>query len=472
MNKRTPPHTITKRSLLLPALAAALVALATACGAEGDLGLDPDDVDVHESESSITGGPLSIVGLKALAHDGNVPANVLDGNLYTRWSCSGVGCWIRADLGAVKSVTDVTVAWYVGNTRVNNYVISVSNDDVTYTQVLSGKSSGTTVQPEAYSFAARSARYVRLTVNGNTSNTWASVTELRVYGSDPAAPAPAPAPTPAPTPTPVPGSAGVDAFGTKNLYPSASGARQWAAKWSSSPRTLSAGQVDPLDPEFAMRGSGHTLEIKGDGTARSAGDVIRMYIGDPARTKKWKNVELTVYGKRVSELSTASTIGFEFQTRTDDGHTSSTRLNSAGLPLPCDGKAYGFSYRFDGRGLMEKELKHPTITRQVAKNVWNGSTFPKNQWVGMKMVVYSIDGGAHVKLELWRDLTDGANGGTWTKVNEYADVGGWAIDAATAATCNIAPDHIISYAQPLVILRNDQIGEQWYKKVSIREIQP
>jgi hypothetical protein len=51
-------------------------------------------------------------------------------------------------------------------------------------------------------------------------------------------------------------------------------------------------------------------------------------------------------------------------------------------------------------------------------------------------------------------------------------VGGWAVNATTAASCNIAPDFIITAPQPYVILRNDQVAEQWYKKVSIREIQP
>jgi hypothetical protein len=273
--------------------------------------------------------------------------------------------------------------------------------------------------------------------------------------------------------TSVQATTGVDAFGTRNLYPSAPGAREWHVKWSSNPRVLRDGQRDPCDAEFAMRGASNTLEIKGDGTARSYGDVIRLYVGDPTKAKKWGNVELTVYGMRVSERSGAgSAVGFEFQARTDDGHTSVDALNAAGLPIQCDGKSYGFSFRTDGRALVEKELKHPITTAQVARNVWGGGVFPKNQWVGMKLVVYGVDGGRHVKLEIWRDLTDGAGGGTWEKVLEHVDAGGWSIDAAAAASCRIPADYIITEAQPLVILRNDSISEQWYKKVSIREIQP
>jgi hypothetical protein len=275
------------------------------------------------------------------------------------------------------------------------------------------------------------------------------------------------------TPTTGAPPADVDAFGTRNLYPSAASGREWHAAWSANPRVLRDGDVDPYDPQFSMRGSNHTLDIKGDGTARSSGDVIRMYVGDPTRAARWTNVELTVYGMRVSEQRGAgSAVGFEFQIRTDDGHTSASRLDRAGLPIQCDGKAYGFSFRTDGRALVEKELKHPITTAQVAKNVWDGAPFPRNAWVGMKLIVYTVDGGRHVKQEIWRDLTDGANGGTWEKVLENVDAGGWAIDAAAAASCRIPADYIITEAQPLVILRNDAVTEQWFKKVTIREIQP
>ncbi len=55
---------------------------------------------------------------------------------------------------------------------------------------------------------------------------------------------------------------------------------------------------------------------------------------------------------------------------------------------------------------------------------------------------------------------------------EYTDAGGWAVDATTAASCKIPTDYIITPPQAFIVLRNDQVGEQWYKKVSIREIRP
>jgi hypothetical protein len=125
------------------------------------------------------------VGVTARGSDGNVPANVLDGDLSTRWSCEGVGCWIRADLGEQKPVTGLAVAWFVGDERTNDFTISVSSDDSAYTTVFAGKSSGTTLQLEPYAISATPARYVKLTVNGNSDSAWASVTELQVFGVAP-----------------------------------------------------------------------------------------------------------------------------------------------------------------------------------------------------------------------------------------------------------------------------------------------
>ena len=67
----------------------------------------------------------------ASGNDGNVPSNVLDNNLNTRWSNLGVGSWIQLDLGAKKSICSVDITWYRGDVRQNNFVISIS-DDGTY----------------------------------------------------------------------------------------------------------------------------------------------------------------------------------------------------------------------------------------------------------------------------------------------------------------------------------------------------
>ncbi|QSQ19255.1 metallophosphoesterase [Pyxidicoccus parkwayensis] len=124
---------------------------------------------------------------------GSVAANTQDDNLTTRWSGPGKGAWLTMDLGASKAVAGATVAWHQGNTRQNNFVVSTSTDGSTFTQAYSGTSALNT-SAQTYAFSARQARYVRITVNGNTVNDWASITESRACAEQTTPP-----PTPVPT---------------------------------------------------------------------------------------------------------------------------------------------------------------------------------------------------------------------------------------------------------------------------------
>jgi hypothetical protein len=124
---------------------------------------------------------LDIASVVASAQDDNLAVNVLDGNLATRWSGSGIGTYITADLGSRKQVCRVVLAWYRGNERTNQFALSVSNDGVNFSPLYSG-SSAQNLALQTYTVTPTTARYVRLTVNGNTQNDWASVTELQVHG--------------------------------------------------------------------------------------------------------------------------------------------------------------------------------------------------------------------------------------------------------------------------------------------------
>jgi hypothetical protein len=134
---------------------------------------------------------ISNNAISASGNDGNVPSNVLDNNFGTRWSNQGVGSWIRADLGSSNHVCSVSLAWYKGNERKYNYIISTSSDGVTFSNKLNGQSSGKTLDTETYTIPSTNARYVKVTVNGNTDpnlGNWASITELDIAGSSPDCP--------------------------------------------------------------------------------------------------------------------------------------------------------------------------------------------------------------------------------------------------------------------------------------------
>jgi len=125
--------------------------------------------------------PVTLRGLTLSAShdDGNIPKNVLDGDLDTRWSASGEKEWIGFDFGKPRSVEAVRIAWYSGDKRSTSFQIETSANGKAWQLAHKGNSGGKTAALEAYPLAkAQSTRYLRVTCFGNTSNLWNSITEL------------------------------------------------------------------------------------------------------------------------------------------------------------------------------------------------------------------------------------------------------------------------------------------------------
>ncbi|HKQ22476.1 MAG TPA: Ig-like domain-containing protein, partial [Nitrososphaeraceae archaeon] len=131
---------------------------------------------------------LPISSAFASANDGNLPSNVLDNNLNTRWSNSPGQSWIAADLGSTKNVCSVDLAWYLGNQREYAYIIIKSTDGNTWTDVFSGSSTFGTIQVNRANTAnieknfipATNARYIGIIAAG-LSNSLVGITELDVF---------------------------------------------------------------------------------------------------------------------------------------------------------------------------------------------------------------------------------------------------------------------------------------------------
>jgi hypothetical protein len=139
-------------------------------------------ITVEDVSSCTTILPIS--GVTASGYQlGNPPSNAIDADLSTRWANDGVGSWISADLGSTQNICSVDIAWYNGNTRQYHFVIATSTDGSTFTNVFNGDSSGTTVSSEKYTISNINARYVRVTVNGNSQNNWASIYDFKIFGS-------------------------------------------------------------------------------------------------------------------------------------------------------------------------------------------------------------------------------------------------------------------------------------------------
>jgi hypothetical protein len=143
---------------------------------------------------------IPISQFSVIGDDGDdaIPQNAFDNNLGTRWSHNNVGSWIVLDLGGNKAICSVDIAWYMGEERSYDFIISLSDDGINFKDVHAGTSTGNTNFPERYSVmdsnsssadqdTAAMVRYVRITVNGNTEsdtnqNQWVAITEIDING--------------------------------------------------------------------------------------------------------------------------------------------------------------------------------------------------------------------------------------------------------------------------------------------------
>lgn len=103
--------------------------------------------------------------------------STVDGRLWTRWSAQGDGQWIQYDLGSVRTLAGVDLAWYRGSDRRYRFELQASTDGVTFQPLLSAESSGRTRARETYAVPATPARWLRIIGHGNTADDGIALTE-------------------------------------------------------------------------------------------------------------------------------------------------------------------------------------------------------------------------------------------------------------------------------------------------------
>jgi hypothetical protein len=264
-----------------------------------------------------------------------------------------------------------------------------------------------------------------------------------------------------------PAGGGVDVFGIDQIYPSAASGAEWtSAHWDGDAYSIT-GRTDANDPLgiSGMRGTG-TLEVTGDGELVMGGSQPRIYIY-PGDAGPWQNLEITAYYQRVEDSATAYA-GLVIGARSGpEGHSSGTE---------CDAHTYYARVRNDGAFDFEKELEHPasaTQSRIDPETAWPpDGEVPFDTWIGFKFVIYNLATPNTVKLEAYRDLTNGENGGTWEKVNETTDDGGWFVET----TCSEHEPNGDGESELVVtdggttFIRNTEVTEARYRWVTVREI--
>jgi hypothetical protein len=139
---------------------------------------------------------LPILGIRANGDDGNIPQNAIDNNgLNIRWTNIGSGSWIQMDLGESKDISNLQIAWFKGDRRTYTFKVFFSNEreptEEEANKSCERASNRSSLSPENYQvkdllkdqhFENMRARYITITINGNSVNNWASITHISVYG--------------------------------------------------------------------------------------------------------------------------------------------------------------------------------------------------------------------------------------------------------------------------------------------------
>lgn len=231
-----------------------------------------------------------------------------------------------------------------------------------------------------------------------------------------------------------------------------------SASWSNgNERELGFGDRDPDDEDVELTGIGAAL-ISGTGTMTLSGDAPRFRVVE----KDYRNVNVTVYGMRIDEDRELSYQGFVI------GARSKHYTNDE-----CYANTYYARATYDGRISFEKELFHGvdggTVQYPPPQDtvLYFEDGLPRNQWIGLKFLVTTVDNGTSALLQLYLDPPGG--GTDWEKVLEDKDTGHWETDVDDEP-CDDYPQNKILQSPGFVFIRNDGLGEAQYKDFSIKEM--
>lgn len=108
-----------------------------------------------------------------------------DGNTSTRWCAAddALNHWWTVDLGALYKISGSQVTWEKAG-KLYKYKIEVSADNRNWTLKANRTNNTAAQQVQTDSYSANAARYVRITVTGLASDSWASFSEFKVFGTN------------------------------------------------------------------------------------------------------------------------------------------------------------------------------------------------------------------------------------------------------------------------------------------------
>jgi hypothetical protein len=173
-----------------------------------NLGATPTPTPTSTPTPTPALGALNRTGWTALASlNTGAAGNSLDGNASTRWDTAALqanGQWFTVDMKTSTTFNKISLDTTGSpNDYPRGYQVTVSNDGTNFGSVIASGAGNSAITD--ISFAAQTARFVKVTQTGSAAGNYWSIHEFNVYNTSGT-----PTPTSTPTPTPVPGGATLD----------------------------------------------------------------------------------------------------------------------------------------------------------------------------------------------------------------------------------------------------------------------
>ncbi|MCB1755595.1 MAG: glycoside hydrolase family 88 protein [Gammaproteobacteria bacterium] len=153
------------------------------------------EFEIYTTLQSSSGMPLAIAPEMVRANrwqEPNVPANVVDDDAASRWSCENQSgeddCRLWLDLGEIRRIGQLEIAFYNGSVRTESFDIEVTSDAQCLTssddgiwQLYTQRDGNSADDVETIALDGVSARCIRFVGHGNSANDWNAINALRVY---------------------------------------------------------------------------------------------------------------------------------------------------------------------------------------------------------------------------------------------------------------------------------------------------
>ena len=163
--------------------------LTVSCSVENEESTLLNSESINGLSSNSIELPIDVITADAESQTKKRTTNeAIDNDFRTRWAAKGGEVSLDLDLGNIYNVDYVNIAWYKGDKYVYEFEVYSSIDGVSFTQIDSKTSTGTTESLEAYELTVGQYQYLRIKLfgpsNTGNGNTWNSIYEIDVFGSE------------------------------------------------------------------------------------------------------------------------------------------------------------------------------------------------------------------------------------------------------------------------------------------------